>query len=155
LSFNKKLHPTPMKTNQQVFTTKRGANGISWAGPTLGNCLLGVYSKIFLESFEQKSLRKSWKILKIFITLLCYGLHQKFAKIMLLSKKFKSIYKTFFNYTKTLVTMFLKCFWAINYNWKLWFIRFHKNTFEQLFRLNEHKCVEKKHFVEKVLSFER
>jgi hypothetical protein len=53
-----------------------GANGISWAKPTpLGDCLLGVYFRIFLESFEQKSLRKSWKIFQIFITLLCYGLH--------------------------------------------------------------------------------
>jgi len=80
-SFNKKLHPAPMKTNQQVFTTKRRANGISWARlAPLGDCLLGVYSRIFLESFEQKSLKKSWKILRIFITLLCYGLHKKIAK---------------------------------------------------------------------------
>jgi hypothetical protein len=52
-------------------------------------------SRIFLKSFEQKSLKISLKIFKIFITLLCYGLHQKFVKNTSLSKKFKSIYKCF------------------------------------------------------------
>jgi hypothetical protein len=35
-----------------------GANGISWATPTpLSDCLLGIYSKIFLKYFEQNSLK--------------------------------------------------------------------------------------------------
>jgi hypothetical protein len=34
---------------------------------------------------------KSLKIFKIFITLLCYDLHQKFAKNMSLPEKFKPI----------------------------------------------------------------
>jgi len=64
-----------------------GANGISWTTPTpLGDCLLGIYSRIFLKYFEQKSLRKSFKIFKIFFTLLFYGLHKKFVKNMSLSK---------------------------------------------------------------------
>ncbi len=37
-----------------------GANKISWARPApLGDYLLGVYYKIFLESFEQKPFKKS------------------------------------------------------------------------------------------------
>jgi hypothetical protein len=97
------------------FLSQQGANRISWAqsGP-LGHGLLGVYSKIFLNVFEQKSFKKSWKILKIFITLLCYGLHQKFVKNMSLSKKFKSIYNSFY-YFKKLVTMFSKCFWVFSF----------------------------------------
>jgi len=88
-----------------------GANRISWTWPTpLGDYLLGVYSTIFLESFEQKSFKKSFKIFKIFITLLCYTLHKNFAKNMFV-KKFKFIYKSFY-YLKTLITMFSKSFWV-------------------------------------------
>jgi len=47
----------------------------------LGDCLLGVSSKILLEYFEQKSLKKKFN-LKNFITLLCYGLHFKNSKNM-------------------------------------------------------------------------
>jgi hypothetical protein len=39
--------------------TSPGANEISWTTPApLGDYILGVYSKIFLEYFEQKSLKK-------------------------------------------------------------------------------------------------
>jgi hypothetical protein len=42
--------------NHGTGNWSKGANGISWAKPTpLGDYLLGVYSRIFLESFEQKS----------------------------------------------------------------------------------------------------
>ncbi len=47
------------------FLSQQGANRISWAqSAPLGHCLLGVCSKIFLKSFEQKTFLKSWKILK-------------------------------------------------------------------------------------------
>jgi hypothetical protein len=32
---------------------------------------------------------------------------------------------------------------------------FHKKTSRQVFYSNKHKCVEKKHFIEKLFSFER
>jgi hypothetical protein len=70
-------------------------------------------SRIFLKSFEQKSLKKSWKIFKIFITLLRYGLHKTFAKNMSFSKKFKSIYKSFYC-LKALVTMLLGIFHSLD-----------------------------------------
>jgi hypothetical protein len=39
----------------EVEQMVKGANGISWTGADpLGDCLLGVYFKIFLETFEQK-----------------------------------------------------------------------------------------------------
>ncbi len=41
-----------------------------------------------------------------------------------------------------------------NYNWKVDSCDFTK-TYGQFFYLNEHKCVEKNHFVEKLPSFER
>jgi len=43
----------------------------------------------------------------------------------------------------------------ISYNWKVWLMWFHKKTFGQVFHSYKHKCVEKKHFVEKLFSFER
>jgi len=59
-----------------------GANMITWTTPTpLDDYLWGAYFGIFLEYFEQKSFKKSWKILKIFITLLCYVLHKKLLQI--------------------------------------------------------------------------
>jgi len=92
--------------------TIMGANMISWFTPTpLGDGLLGVYSKIFLKYFEQKFFIILLKIFKIFITLLCYGLHSKFAKNMSLSKKFKSIYKSF-HCLNTLIIMLSKYFWV-------------------------------------------
>jgi hypothetical protein len=59
-----------------------GADEITRATPTpLGDYLWGVYFGI-LNIFEiswtrvlKKDLKKSLKILKFFITLLCYGLH--------------------------------------------------------------------------------
>ncbi len=42
-----------------------------------------------------------------------------------------------------------------NYNWKVWFMWFHKKTSGQFFYSNKHKCVEKKHFIGKLPSFER
>jgi len=64
-------------------------------------------------------LRYFWNFLKTFfknikishhITILWFTL-KKIAKNMSLSKKFKSIYKSFYC-LKTLVTMFSKCFWV-------------------------------------------
>jgi hypothetical protein len=38
-----------------------GANMILWTTHApLGDCVLGVYFRIFLEYFEQKSLKKFW-----------------------------------------------------------------------------------------------
>jgi fucose permease len=52
-----------------------GANEITWAIPTsLGDYLLAAYFEILKKNFEQKSLISFWKFLKIFMTLLCYGL---------------------------------------------------------------------------------
>jgi hypothetical protein len=42
-----------------------------------------------------------------------------------------------------------------NYNWKVWLMWFHKKTSGQVFHSNEHKCVEIKKIVEKIISFER
>jgi hypothetical protein len=53
----------------------------------LGDYLLGVYCKLFLEYFEQKSLKIYLKIFKIFNIFLCFVLHKNFAKNMALSKK--------------------------------------------------------------------
>jgi hypothetical protein len=85
-----------------------GANGISWARSTpLGDYLLGIYNRIFWNLLD----KKSQKIFKIIITLLCYDLHKTLAKNMSFSKKFKSFYN-FFYYLKTLVTMFSKIHWV-------------------------------------------
>jgi hypothetical protein len=40
-----------------------------------------------------------------------------------------------------------------NYNWKVWLECDSQKTYGQVFHSNEHKCVEKKHFVEKWISF--
>jgi hypothetical protein len=34
-------------------------------------------------------------------------------------------------------------------------MRFHEKPFGQVFHSNEHKCVENKYFVEKLISFQR
>jgi hypothetical protein len=71
----------------EVEQMVKGANGISWARPTpLGDCLLGVYFRIFGNILNKSFLFKSWKIFKIFITLLCYGLHKNFVKNMSLGE---------------------------------------------------------------------
>jgi hypothetical protein len=48
-----------------------------------------------LGMFWTKLKKNYWKILKIFIILLCYGLHKKIAENMSFSKRFKFIYKSF------------------------------------------------------------
>jgi hypothetical protein len=64
---------------------KRGAHGISWAGPTpLGDYLLGVYPRIFLESFAEMSLRNSWIFLKTIHHIIMLWFTSKFAKNILL-----------------------------------------------------------------------
>jgi hypothetical protein len=59
-----------------------GVNMITWTTPTpLDDYLWGAYSGILLEYSEQNSLKISWKILKNFITILCYGLHKILLQI--------------------------------------------------------------------------
>ncbi len=43
--------------------------------------------------------------------------------------------------------------WLYNYNWKFWFMWFHKKRYGQIFHSNGHKCVEKKHVVERQKLF--
>jgi hypothetical protein len=83
----------------------------------LDDYLLGAYSLIFLESFEQKSLKISLKIFKIFITLLYHSLQQNFAKNMSLLKKFKFMYKVlllFKNIGYNVFKMFLGIFHSLD-----------------------------------------
>jgi hypothetical protein len=61
----------------------KGANRITQAIPTPWVIAYWVFNlEYFKEYFEQKCFKKSWKILKIFITLLCYGSHFKNFKYM-------------------------------------------------------------------------
>jgi hypothetical protein len=75
----------------------------------LDDYLLGVYFKIFLESFEQRSLKNLEKYLNFHHIIMLWLLLKKLLKICHCQKKFKSIYKSFYC-LKTLVTMFSKCF---------------------------------------------
>jgi hypothetical protein len=56
----------------EVRILHKGANQISWVEPTpLGDCLLGVYFRIFLESYEQKffkNLENSHHIIMLWFT---------------------------------------------------------------------------------------
>jgi hypothetical protein len=56
-----------------------GVNEISWATPTspLGDCLC-LFCNV-LKIFWTICFQNSWKILKFFITLLCYGLQPNFV----------------------------------------------------------------------------
>ncbi len=78
--------------------------------PLWATTFLGVYSRIFLEYFEQTSFKKSLKILKNFITLLFYGLHKKFAKYMSLSK-ISSPFTSHFIIYKHWLQCFQNVFW--------------------------------------------
>ncbi len=78
---------SPMYSHQVFKKFTRVQTRYHEPHPTLlGDCLLGVYFEIFLE-FEQNSLKNSWKFLKIFITLLNYGLLKKNTKFFHFPKK--------------------------------------------------------------------
>jgi hypothetical protein len=84
-----------------------GANVISWTTPApVGDYLLGVYFRLFLEYFE-KIFLKIFKFKKIHYYVMVYII--VYAKTILLSKKFESIYNSFYC-LKTLVTNVSKMF---------------------------------------------
>jgi len=76
-----------------------GSNQITKATlAPLGDCILGVYFGIFFK-----------KILKFFITLKCYGLHNKYIRNISFKKNLHLQVLLLF---KTLVIMFSTCFWV-------------------------------------------
>jgi hypothetical protein len=73
---------------------------------------------VFILEYSWNILNKDLKInlekYYIFITLLRYGLHKKFAKNISFSKKLKSTYKSFYC-LKTLVIMFQSAFECLSF----------------------------------------
>ncbi len=95
-------------------TMLTSVNEISWVTPApLGDCLSGVYFKIFLEYFEQKFLKKSLKLKKIitlcvmvyinFFLKICYC--QVHLQVLLLFKNIS------YNVFKMLLSIFHSLDW--------------------------------------------
>jgi hypothetical protein len=65
----------------------KDANEISWSTPTpLGDCLSGVYFRIFLEYFEQKYLKFSWMFKKNSYTIMLWFTSKIYWKYVIVKK---------------------------------------------------------------------